>query len=280
MKCVKCRKYKKNERKIGTYIVVVALVLLIVLPMLNLLIWTVTERWAWPDLLPQVYSVRAIEEIFGRRGELLKLLGSSAMISASVGVLSIGVGMMTARALTCYKFWGRDALYFLSLLPFLVPATVFAMGIQITFLKWGLGNSVAGVILVHLICSLPYAVRLLMDGMRAVGTKLEEQAQVLGAAPFRAFFTVTLPLLTPVILSALSMSYIVSFSQYFLTLLIGGGTVKTFTIVMVPYLQSDSRNIACVYSTAFLAITLLVFGVFEWLIRCWSKGNVVEYDFG
>ena len=261
-------------------VILVLFVSWILLPVAVMIVWTFTERWAWPDLLPQVYSARAIEEIFGRRGEMLKLFGSSVVISASVSVLSVGVGMMTARALTCCKFRGRDALYFLSLLPFLVPATVFAMGIQITFLKWGLGNSVAGVILVHLICSLPYAVRLLMDGMRAVGTKLEEQAQVLGADPFRAFCTVTLPLLTPVILSALSMSYIVSFSQYFLTLLIGGGTVKTFTIVMVPYLQSDSRNIACVYSTAFLAVTLLVFGAFEWMIRCWSKGNVVKYDFG
>lgn len=280
MEYKKSRKYRKNSRNIGTYIVVGMLALLIVLPMLDLLVWTVTERWAWPDLMPQVYSARAVEEIFGRREEMLKLFGSSVMISASVSVLSAAVGMMTARALTCYKFRGREALYFLSLLPFLVPATVFAMGVQVTFLKWGIGNSVAGVILAHLICSLPYAVRLLMDGMAAVGTRLEEQAQVLGADPFQAFRLVTMPLLTPVILSALSMSYIVSFSQYFLTLLIGGGTVKTFTIVMVPYLQSGSRNIACVYSAAFLAVTLLVFGAFEWLIRCWSKGNVVEYDFG
>lgn len=90
-----------------------------------------------------------------------------------------------------------------------------------------------------------------------VGNGLEEQARVLGATPWKAFYKVTLPMLAPVMLSSFSMAYIVSFSQYFLTLLIGGGQVKTFTIVMVPLLQGGNRNIASVYSTVFLGVTLL-----------------------
>ena len=84
-------------------------------------------------------------------------------------------------------------------------------------------------------------------------------------------------MLVPVILSAFSMSYIVSFSQYFLTLLIGGGQVKTFTIVMVPYLQSGERNIACAYSTVFLGITIVVFGIFEKISEAWSKNMDTEF---
>ena len=159
----------------------------------------------------------------------------------------------------------------------MVPATVFAMGIQTTFIKLGLNNTIPGVIISHLICSLPYAVRLLMDGTIAVGNGLEEQARVLGASAWKAFVKVTLPVLAPVMLSSFSMAYIVSFSQYFLTLLIGGGRIKTFTIVMVPYLQGGNRNIACVYSTIFFGITLLIFAFFEWIAGRLSKNNSVEY---
>ena len=67
---------------------------------------------------------------------------------------------------------------------------------------------------------------------------------------------------------------IVSFSQYFLTLLLGGGRVKTFAVVMVPYLQSGSRNIACIYSILFMGITLLVFAVFERIAGYWT-GQIV-----
>ncbi len=93
----------------------------------------------------------------------------------------------------------------------------------------------------------------------------------------QAFFRVTFPLLVPVILSSFSMAYIVSFSQYFLTLLIGGGQVKTFTIVMVPYLQGGDRNIACAYSVIFLGITLAVFALFEKIAGRWGKNTDTEF---
>jgi putative spermidine/putrescine transport system permease protein len=260
-----------------TNIVVLFFVLIIVLPVVLMLVWTVTERWAWPDLFPQVFSMRALREILGRRGMLARLFLSSILISAIVALLSVVTGALTARALVLYEFRGKSLIYFLTILPFMVPATVFAMGVQITFIKIGLNNTAAGVILAHLICSLPYAVRLLMDGTVAVGRKLEEQARVLGVSVRQAFIRVTLPVLAPVILSAFSMAYIVSFSQYFLTLLIGGGQVKTFTIVMVPYLQSGNRNIACAYSVVFVGITLAVFTVFEKIAERWSKNMDTEF---
>ena len=251
---------KKNKLN---KIILVIVGICILLPILNLIIWAFTERWAWPDLLPQTYSLRAIKEIFSRKDEMIQLFMSSILLSLVVAILSVIIGLMTSRAFVLYDFKYKKQLYFATILPFLIPSTVFAMGIHVIFIKWGLSNSVLGVIIVHLIYSLPYATRLLMDGPMAVGNKLEEQAKVLGANTFQAFTKVTLPILSPVILSALSMSYIVSFSQYFLTLLIGGGKVKTFAIVMFPYLSGGDRNMASVYSLVFLGITIIIFSIFQ-----------------
>lgn len=244
-------------------VILVLFVSWILLPVAVMIVWTFTERWAWPDLLPQVISLRAVKELLGRGEMLAGIFLSSILISTVVAMLSVVIGTLTARALVLYEFKGKGFMHFMAVLPFMVPATVFAMGVQVTFIKMGLNNTAAGVILVHLICSLPYAVRLITDGTAAVGEKLEEQARVLGASVLQGFVKVTLPLLIPVLLSSFSMSYIVSFSQYFLTLLIGGGRIKTFTIIMVPYLQSGDRNIACVYSLIFFGVTLAVFAVFE-----------------
>lgn len=267
---------KKKSNLFGNLIIAI-FVLLIVLPLLTIVVWVFTERWAWPSLIPQTFSLRSVEAIFRDRAELSQLFASSVWISLVVAFLSVVIGTMTARALVLYDFFGKKLFSFISLLPFLVPATVFAMGIQITFIKAGLSGTVTGVIIVHLICSLPYAVILLQDGTRAMGTRLEEQARVLGAGPWKAFAKVTLPNLFPVILSAFSMSYIVSFSQYFLTLMIGGGSVKTFSIVMVPFLSGGQRNFASVYSLIFLTITIVIFGIFEWLVSRFTKEQEVEY---
>lgn len=266
-----------KQTNVFSKIIIFAFLLIILIPIATMIIWTFTERWAWPELIPQVFSLRALEGILKNSRQLSQVFVSSVLISVVVALLSVIVGTMTARALVFYEFRGKNVMYFFSILPFMVPATVFAMGIQVTFIKLGLNNTIVGVIIAHLICSLPYAVRLLMDGTIAVGDKLEEQARVLGADPWKAFYKVTLPVLMPVVLSAFSMSYIVSFSQYFLTLLIGGGQVKTFTIIMVPYLQSGERNIASVYSMIFLGITVIIFGIFEWIAGKIGRDQGTEF---
>lgn len=63
------------------------------------------------------------------------------------------------------------------------------------------------------------------------------------------------------------MAYLVSFSQYFLTLLIGGGNVRTFTVIMVPYLQNGDRTLAAGYSMLFLLVTLCTFVLFRRLLQ-------------
>lgn len=265
----------KKYRYISTVLFISSAAILI--PMLTLIVWIFTERWAWPNLLPQVFSLRAIDEIFSRTEQIISLFASSILISTIVGLLSVIIGIMSARAFTFYDFKGKKLLYFISIMPFMVPSTVFAIGVQVTFIKLGLSNSYIGVIITHLIYSLPYAVLLLIDGTKGVGIKLEEQARVLGAKPFTAFYKISLPLLIPVILSSFSMAYIISFSQYFLTLLIGGGQIKTFAIVMVPYLQGGSRNIASVYSGIFLLITILVFRLSKYIADKYSKNYSIDY---
>lgn len=264
---------KKKRKSILSYIIILIVVFLILFPVATMILWVFTERWAWPDLFPQVFSMRALDQISARGTELSAVFASSAEISVVVASFSVVVALMTARAVVLYDFPGKQLIYFLTILPFMIPVTVLAMGLQVLFIKLGLNNAVTGVILIHLIASLPYAVRLLIDGTQAVGNRLEEQARVLGASAWKAFFHTTLPMLVPVMLSSFCMAYIVSFSQYFMTLLIGGGKVKTFTVVMVPYLQSGNRNIACVYSVIFLGVTLILFSLFEGLAKHWTKEN-------
>lgn len=237
----------------------------VLLPLLVLAVWCFTERWAWPDLLPQVLSLRGLGEVLQDQG--LLILHSSILLSAAAAVLAVAVGILTARAVIYYRFPGRDLLLFSSMLPLIVPTTVFGMGVHLLLIRAGLSDTVAGVLLVHVICALPYTVSLMTDSTRAVGKKLEEQARVLGASGLRAFWLITMPALLPAALAASAMAYIVSFSQYFLTLLIGGGNVRTFTVIMVPYLQNGDRTLAAGYSMLFLVVTLLVFILFRRILQ-------------
>ena len=127
-------------------------------PVVILLLWTFTGRWPWPNLLPKIYSFRAIKEVFAPHTGLFQVLFSSMLLSLSVAILSVIIGTMTARALTLYDFAGKKLIALLGIAPNLVPGTVFAMGVHIVFIHMSLADTVLGVIIVHLIYTLPYSV--------------------------------------------------------------------------------------------------------------------------
>ena len=252
-------------------ILLVTALFCIFLPMVLVCIWSITGRWPWPGLLPESYTLRTVRELFFGSASLPKLLLSSISLALAVAVLGTVIGILTARATELYRFRGRALVYMGSFFPLLVPGTVFAMGIQITLIRLGLSDTVSGVILVHLIAAVPYCITIMTDMTAAVGEKYEQQAMVLGAGPVRSFFEVTLPSLLPGILSSMSMGFILSYSQYFTTLMVGGGRVKTIALVLVPYIQSGDRALSSVYSVAFVGSALLVFFVFEGIIHLVEK---------
>ena len=155
-------------------------VLCILFPMVVIAIWSVTGRWPWPILLPESWTIRTLEELFFGSAKLPQLLGSSISLAAAVALLATVISILTSRATEFYDFPGKSLIRFSGMLPLLVPGTVFAMGIQLVMLKLGLSDTLTGVVLVHLVCALPYCISIMGDVTRAVGIRLEEQAQVLG----------------------------------------------------------------------------------------------------
>lgn len=252
-------------------LVIAASLICIFLPVVQLLLWSVAERWPWPDMLPQSYSLRTVNELLFGSAKLPKLLMSSVTLALAVALISTTIGMMTARATGLYSFRGKALVSFGSFLPLLIPGTVFAMGIQITLIHMGLTDTIGGVVMVHVIAALPYCITIMTDVTSAVGKGYEEQAMVLGAGPWRAFLETSLPQLLPGVLSSVSMGFILSYSQYFTTLMVGGGRIKTIALVLVPYIQSGDRALSSVYSVAFVSSALLVFFVFEEIIHSAEK---------
>lgn len=251
----------KDRRAMNAVLLITAII--IFLPVIVILIWTVTARWPWPGLLPESFTLRTVEELLFGSNSLAEILISSIVLATLVAVLGTVIAMMTARATEIYKVRGRRVIGVAALLPLIVPGTVFAMGIQVLLIRMHINDTIPGVVLVHLVVALPYCITIMMDVTAAAGNSLEEQAAVLGAGPFRSFIDASLPRIMPGILSSASMAYIISYSQYFTTLLAGGGKIKTLALVLVPYIQSGDRALASIYSTVFVGSALIVFFLLE-----------------
>lgn len=237
--------------------IVYSLVFMLVVPLIILAIWSVTKSWPWPYLVPQEFSLEGWRYFSDPVNEAWQALKTSFIIGIGVTIATLVVSIPAGKALGLYEFPGKELIKVLVLAPVIVPPLAVTMGIHINFIKYGLTDSILGVILVHLIPTVPYSIRILTNVFEALGKKLEEQARVLGAGSWKAFIHVTLPLIYPGIFSAGIMVFIVSFSQYFLTFLIGGGQIVTFPMVLFPLVKSGDRMLAAVYSIVFIVAGLI-----------------------
>jgi putative spermidine/putrescine transport system permease protein len=237
--------------------------LAVLLPLVLLLVWSFANRWPVPHLLPQAFSLRGWERLFSGYFSVWQVTLSSIGLSLFVGALSTVIAAMAARALCLYSFPGRRLIESLAMLPIVVPATVFGMGSHMLFIRLGLNNTVAAVVLCHLISTLPFALRVMLETTRMASTRLEEQARVLGAGPLAGFWHGTMPAIAPGLVSALAVSFLFSYTQYFLTMLVGGGKVKTLAIIVMPLIEGSDRTISSVYSLLFIASAAGVFWILQ-----------------
>jgi putative spermidine/putrescine transport system permease protein len=236
-------------------------------PILLLLVWSFTQSWPWPDLLPRKMTLLHWTFPGAPLGGLWGVVLQSFLLGGGVTLLSLAISLPAAKALGLYSFPGKRAVELLVLMPVMVPPISYAPGMHALFMKAGLADSFWGVLLSHLVPCLPYGIRLLTQVYRSLGDSLEIQARVLGASPFQAFRSVTLPLLLPGILAAGGLLFIVSLSQYLLTFFLGGGRVITLAMALFPLVHQGERGAAAAWSVVFILVSLVFCLLTERLLK-------------
>lgn len=240
----------------------ISLMLIIILsPLFVQILWSFAFRWYFPSLLPGAWSLRAWQTVFDPSARVGEALINSILLAVLVSLLSILVGLPAARALALHSFRGKAIIEWLLLIPIIAPSIVVTMGIHIAFIHYRLTDSYLGVTLVHLIPCVPYMVLVMTSVFANYGTDLEETARTLGAGALRTFVHVTLPAIFPGLLVATMFTFLISWSQYVSTLLIGGGRIITLPIVLFPFISGANNSVAAAISLVFVlpAIIVLVF---------------------
>lgn len=239
-------------------LVVGVIVVAVLLPFVPLLIWSFAHRWLFPAALPTEWSWRAWSYVFSPSSKVLLAFWRSFVVATAVTLLSIPIGIMAGRALGLYRFRGRTFIQFLILAPTIVPVLAVAMGIHVVFIRYGLADTILGVILVHLVPVTPYMVLIMSSAFANYDTDFEDQARSLGASPAQVFRHVTLPAIWPSVMVGSLFAFIISWSQYLLTLLIGGGQVITLPVLLFSFANSGDNAITAALSLVFIAPAILI----------------------
>ncbi|MFM7171893.1 MAG: ABC transporter permease [Caldilinea sp.] len=230
------------------------------LPLLVQVIWSFAFRWYFPELLPSEWGLHAWRYVFSDSSRVGEALLTSLGIGLAVSLLSIGIGLPAARALALHDFPGKGLVEWLLLVPIVVPGVVATMGVHLVFIHLRVADTSLGVVLVHLIPAVPYMILVMASVFANYDTALEETARTLGADAVRTFWFVTLPAILPGLLVATLFTFLISWSQYVTTLLIGGGRVITLSMLLFPLIGGSNNATAAAISLVFVAPALLALG--------------------
>lgn len=234
---------------------------LAIMPLALLAVRSFARAWFWPALLPREWSLRAWAYVFSPAADLFNALWLSAGIALMVTLLALLAALPAARALALRDFRGKRLLLFALLLPVLAPPMAATMGMHALFLRYGLADTVLGVVLAHLVPAVPYATLMLAGSFSRLDPDLEAQARTLGASRIRVWRYVTAPAILPGLAVAAAFAFLISWSQYLTTLFIGGGRVITLPLSVVAFQRSGDEAVTAALSLVFLAPALLVLGV-------------------
>ncbi len=225
----------------------VALALLwLVVPLLPVLLWTAAERWTFPDVLPREWGVTGWRDAAeaGLPRALLRSLG----LGLAVAAVATPLGVMTGRVLG-WRLTRRPRLVVgLLLVPLVLPPFAVAMGLDVVLIRIGLPELLSVVLLLAVV-AIPYTAYTSATGFARTSPELEAQARALGATARQARLRVVLPAMRGSILVAALLAFLVGWSDYVVTLLVGGGQLVTAP-VLLGSAASGSGNDAMVSAMA------------------------------
>ncbi len=243
---------------IGRSLIGLLIAAAVALPFVPLVIWSLAYRWYFPSLLPGAWSLRAWRYLFSGASQVGRGVLQGTTIAVVATGLALLAGVPAGRALGLHDFRGKRFVQFLVLAPTIVPGIAVVMGIHVVFINLRLTGTLPGVVLVHLIPTVPY-VTMVMSGVFAnYDVAYEAQAQTLGAGRWQIFRHVTLPAITPGLLVSGLFAFLISWEQYVLTLLVGSGQVVTLPLLLFSAAGGSNNAVTAALALLFVAPSLLL----------------------
>ncbi len=247
--------------------------LVLLVPPTIFLLHAFASRWFYPQLWPREWSLAAVRRQLGDP-QILETLATSIAVAAMVTALSLVIAYPAARTIGLRRLRGGGIFELLFLLPTTVPTVAIGMGLNIFALRIGLAGTLLGVVLAQLIPVLPYTLFALVGVFARYDSNYEYQALALGAARPRVFFRVTLPLILPGVVVATLLAFLVSWSQYLLTLLIGGGRIQTLPLLLFAAAAGGNTTSIAVLALVFILPPLVIIAFAARYLT--NQGTLVE----
>jgi putative spermidine/putrescine transport system permease protein len=217
--------------------------------------FNVNKTFAWPprDLTLEWWK-RAAES----RGAL-DALWVSVRVGLAATAIALVLGTMIAFALQRFRFYGRDAVSLVVILPIALPGIVTGIALNNAFrtiFGWELGFLT--IVVAHATFCIVTVFNNVIARLRRMGSALEQASADLGASGFTTFRLITFPLLRSALLAGALLAFALSFDEIIVTTFTAGAQQQTLPIWIFNNLfRPNQAPIVNVVAAALIAVSVV-----------------------
>ena len=176
----------------------------------------------------------------------------AASLQAAIGatVVSLVLGSLIALAVQRYRFFGREAISFVVILPLALPGIVTGIALNTAFRAVGLELGLLTVIVGHATFCIVVIYNNVIARLRRTSRSIEEASADLGADTFTTFRRVTVPAIRTALIAGALLAFALSFDEIIVTNFTSGAGTQTLPLWIFSNFQRPNQlplvNVAAV----------------------------------
>ena len=182
----------------------------------------------------------------------------SAVVALFATVIALILGSLAAAAISRYKFFGRDSISLLFVLPIALPGIVTGIALNNVFTNFLGELTIFTIIVGHATFCIVVVFNNVAARYRRLGANLEEASMDLGANRFTTYRLITFPLLRSALLAGGLLSFALSFDEIIVTTFTAGAGQSTLPIWIFQNLfRPNQAPIVNVVAAALIIISII-----------------------
>ncbi|AGS25316.1 spermidine/putrescine ABC transporter permease protein (plasmid) [Rhizobium etli bv. mimosae str. Mim1] len=159
----------------------------------------------------------------------------------------------------------KRPLFLFSLAPLMVPVVIIATSLYIFEARIGLLGSFAGLVIGHVLLSVPYVIVVMAAALRGFDQSLESAAAVHGARPLQVLRLVTLPILKPALWTGGLLAFLTSFDELLISIFLLGRQTPPLPVKFWGDIRFQLNPLLSTASTLIVALVTVSILTAQWI---------------
>lgn len=217
------------------------------------------------------WSTRWYGELF-RDTEMMSAVGLSLSIAACAATMAVILGTIAAVIMVRFgRFRGSRGFAFMLTAPLVMPDVITGLSLLLLFVAlghafgWPANRGMFTIWLAHVTFCMAYVSVVISARLRELDRSIEEAALDLGATPLKVFFTITLPMIAPAIISGWLLAFTLSLDDLVIASFVSGPGATTLPMMVFSSVRMGVNPEINALATLILAVVGVV-GLIAWWI--------------